>query len=278
MNTYASSPEYDHERALAARRARPAAQQIDIDQVAPRITWDQLYAYLLANFEQGEHVTIVGTTGTGKSHLALAIAEIRAYVIVIACKPKDPLIDSAVAHGYHLNQKDELDIEYVDGRPLHPRIIYWPRLGERARRKLPNHKVLAAEKAHQKPRVGSAIGYIRNEGHWCLVVDEGTWVCKSLRLQGDIDDALIQFRSIDASIVILGQRPSWMGQFVMSQPTHLFLFQTSHSEDRKALGDISGVDTKAVREIVGTLDHEAHEFLYIDTSTRKMFRSVAPPR
>lgn len=260
---------------LTGRRKAP---EIDPQVAAPFVEWAWLYSYLRRQFLQGEHVTIVGTTGTGKSHLALAIAEIRSYVIVIACKPDDPLIVDATRHGYWLCPTDKLEIPYTDGRPLHPRVIYWPRLGERDRRKLPQHLVLQAEKRHQRPRVGAAIGYVRNEKHWCLVIDEGTWVCKSLRLQGDIDDALIQFRSLNASIVILGQRPSWMGQFVMSQPTHLFLFQTSHGDDRKALGDISGVDTKIVREIVGNLDHTRHEFLYINTRTREMFRSIAPPR
>lgn len=262
----------------STRSRRPRVEPVDPQVAAPFVTWDWLYGYLRREFKQGDHVTIVGTTGTGKSHLALAVAEIRAYVIVIACKPDDPLIVDAVSHGYWLNQTDHLEIPYSDGRPLHPRVVYWPRLSERTRRKVPQHLVLAAEKRHQKPRVGAAIGYVRNEKRWCLVIDEGTWVCKSLRLQGDVDDALIQFRSLNASLVILGQRPSWMGQFVMSQPTHLFLFQTSHADDRKALGDISGVDTKVVREIVGRLDHVRHEFLYINTSTRQMFRSIAPPR
>lgn len=259
-------------------RRRQALSEHDLAAAAPFVEWPWLYSYLGREFHQGDHVTIVGTTGTGKTHLALAVAEIRGYVILIACKPDDPLIKDAVAHGYWLNPTDKLEVPYVDNRPLHRRVIYWPRLSESERRKIPQHLILQTEKRHQRPRVGAAIGYVRNNKHWCIVVDEGTWVCKSLRLQGDIDDALIQFRTLNASLIILGQRPSWMGQFVMSQPTHLFLFQTSHAEDRKSLGDISGVDTQIVRELVGRLDHQRHEFLYINTNTRQMFRSVAPPR
>lgn len=240
--------------------------------------WAQLYSYLTVEFKQGDHVAIIGPTGAGKTHVAFPLAELRRQSIVVACKPHDPLVVDALAHGYWLNETDKLEIPYSDGRPLHRRVIYWPRLGERTRRKLPQERILAAEKAHQKPRVGSAIGYVRNEGHWCLVMDEGTWVCRDLGLQRDIDSALFQFRTLNSSVIILGQRPSWMGRYVLSSPTHLFLFSTNDRNDRKALGDIGGVDSKLVAEIVGRLDFDAHEFLYIDTRRRRMFRSVAPAR
>lgn len=257
---------------------RRRVEPVDVDLAAPFMPWPQMYAYLRREFAQGDHVAIIGPTGTGKTHIALEVAEIRSYVIVVACKPKDPLISDAMSRGYWLNQDDQLLVEYVDGRPLHPKIIYWPQLGERARRKLPQQAVLRAEKAHQKPRVGAAIGYVRNEGHWTLVIDEGTWVCRDLNLQRDIDSALFQFRSLNSSVIILGQRPSWMGRYVLSSPTHLFLFNTNDGDDRKALGNVSGVDTRLVADLVGSLDHDAHECLYIDTRRRQMFRTVAPAR
>lgn len=260
-----------------SRRARELSEA-ELDQAAPFRPWPALYGYLRREFAQGDHVAIIGPTGTGKTHIALEVAEIRSYVIVVACKPRDPLIEDAMARGYWLNQTDHLEIPYTDGRPLHPKVVYWPRLGERTRRKLPQQHVLAAEKAHQKPRVGAAIGYVRNEGHWCLIIDEGTWVCRDLNLQRDVDSALFQFRTLNASVIILGQRPSWMGRYVLSSPTHLFLFNTNDTNDKKALGEISGVDTKLVERIVSRLSHRAHECLYINTRTREMFRTVAPAR
>jgi hypothetical protein len=247
---------------------------------APFVRWPELQTYLEQQFRQGDHVAILGPTGSGKTHIAFDVAAIRGYVIVVACKPDDPLIDDALTHGYYLIPTDQLNkgIEYVDGRPLHPRVIYWPRLGERARRKLPEHAVLAAERAHQRPRIGGALGFVRNEKKWTLMLDEGTWICRDLGLQRDVDSAMTQFRSIEASVIILGQRPSWMGRYVLSQPTHLFLFNTNDRDDRKALGEISGVDTALVRDLVGNLSFDRHEVLYIDTRNRRMYRTIAPPR
>lgn len=264
---------------------RTKQPQPDPDVAAPFVPWSEFIAYLKGKdendqprFQQGDHVAIIGPTGTGKTHIALEIAELRTYVLVVACKPRDPLIEDTRKRGYHLLPGNKLEVPYTDGKPVYPRIVYWPRLGEQGSKAAGHVNILRAEKAMQKPAVAGAIGYVRRNGHWCLVLDEGTWVCRDLNLQRDVDSALFQFRTLKASVIVLGQRPSWMGRYVLSQPSHIFLFQTADTNDRKALGDISGVDTKLVQELVRNLSHKEHHALYINTRTREMFRTVAPPR
>jgi hypothetical protein len=251
--------------------------QPDLDALAPFTPWPRVASYLRAEWKQGEHFAILGPTGSGKTFAALEVAEIRTYVIVVACKPRDPLITDALARGYWLIPTDRLEVPYSDGRPLHPRVVYWPRLSERQRRSLPDSQVLRAERSMQRPRVQAAIGYVRNAGHWALVLDETTWVCRDLRLQEDVDSALFSFRSLDSSIILLAQRPSWVGRFALSSPRFLILFQTNDDNDRKALGEISSVDTNAVRAIVGELDFKRHECLLIDTYARTMARTIVEP-
>jgi energy-coupling factor transporter ATP-binding protein EcfA2 len=262
----------------SSRRRVVDAHELELE--APFVPWSTMYAHLRREFRQGDHVAIIGPTGSGKTHIAFPVAELRSHTIVVACKPRDELVQDALGRGYYLIPTDTLKqgIEYVDGRALHPRVVYWPRLGERAWRGLPEEAVLQAEKAHQRPRVGAALGYVRKQGKWSIMLDEGTWVCRDLGLQRDVDSALFQFRSLRSSIIILGQRPSWMGRYVLSSPTHLFLFNTNDGDDRKALGNVSGVDSKLVAELVARLSFERHEVLYIDTRRREMFRTVAPPR
>ena len=258
--------------------------RLDPDVEAPFIPWDEMIGYLQGagpdgnqRFQQGDHVAIIGPTGTGKTHIALEIAEIRTYVMVVACKPRDPLIEEATKRGYYLIPGNKLEVPYADGVPHHKKVIYWPRLG-RGKKPLPTSELLRAERGLQKPLIGGAIGYVRKNGKWCLIIDEGTWVCRDLNLQRDIDSALTQFRTLQASVVILGQRPAWMGRYVLSQPQHLFLFQTSNGEDLKSLGDISGTDTKVVQHLVRNLDADRHEALYISTRERKLMRTIARPR
>src|SRR5512142_7809 len=105
--------------------------ELDLDSAAPRVSWAQLHAYLRRNFAQGDHVSILGPTGTGKTHIALELAELRDYSLVIATKPHDPLIEETLRRGYYRVSTEELrkGVDHVDGRPLHRRMVYWPQLG-----------------------------------------------------------------------------------------------------------------------------------------------------
>lgn len=250
----------------------------------PFVEWDEVYRKLSGpeGFLQGEHVTIIGPTGGGKTHIALEVAEIRKYVLFIACKPEDPLIDDLQSHGYFLINK--MEIPYVQDRqskkiiPAYNRVVYWPRLSSDHVSRLKPDKVLYEEKKMQRPAVQSAIGYVRKNKHWCLILDESTWICRDLMLQRDVDSALFTFRTLNASIILCMQRPKWAGQYALSQPTHLFLFQTAHKDDAKALGDITGVNHDEVVYNVARLDHSRHEVLYVNTRTHEMMRTIAPPR
>ena len=252
----------------------------------PFTPWDSFATFLADSpdgFKQGDHVTIIGPTGTGKTHIALELAELRDYVIFVACKPADPLIaDLVVVRQYWLTGKMEVPYyEYPAGSgryiPAFNRVVFWPRLSPETIKRLKPEDVLRAEKNMQKPAVGGAIGYVRKNEKWCLILDEATWVARDLGLQRELDSALFQFRTLEASLILCGQRPAWMGQYALSQPTHLFLFQTSHHNDIKALGDISGVNYERVIETVANLDHRKHEVLYVNTRTREMTRTIAPP-
>jgi hypothetical protein len=202
-------------------------------------------------------------------------------VLFIACKPQDELIDELRHEGYHVTS--QLEIPYAEtssGRyePVYKRVVFWPRLNPEVAKKMRPDQLLPAEKAMQKPAVAGALGYVRKNGAWCLVLDESTWVCRDLGLQREVDSALFQFRTLKASLILCGQRPKWAGQYVLSMPTHLFLFQTSHIEDSKSLGDITGVNSRTVADTVQNLDWASHEVLYVNTRTREMYRTIAPPR
>jgi ABC-type multidrug transport system fused ATPase/permease subunit len=77
-----------------AARRRP---QTNYD--VPFVGWSELQAHLAENWQQGQHVAIIGKTGSGKSHLALQLLDIKPFVIIIATKRYDPLLDEA-AKGY----------------------------------------------------------------------------------------------------------------------------------------------------------------------------------
>ena len=70
--------------------------------------WSTVQAELERSWEQGQHVTIAAPTGHGKTHLALALADLSRYVLVLATKRRDELVAGLQAHGWKIVG------EYVD--------------------------------------------------------------------------------------------------------------------------------------------------------------------
>lgn len=241
------------------------------EEVAPFLPWEQVYAKLRADFRQGDHVTVIGPTGAGKTHIALQVAELRTYVLFLACKRRDPLIADLRQRGYY--ETSVMEVPYVDGKPVHTRVVYWPRFSAKETKDDADREREMQSKAMRK-----AFAYAHKNGGWALVIDEGTWVCRDLKLQRVADAAWFQGRTDNVSVIMCAQRPAWVGQYALSMADHLFLFQTAHKEDAKSLRDIAGVDGDTVRAIVQSLDRKNHEVLYISPREGTMIRTTAPPR
>src|SRR6516162_6060466 len=70
--------------------------------VPPFVGWSSLERHLATNWRPGQHVTLIGKTGSGKTHIALSLMELRSYVIFAATKRRDPLVSYMAAHGFHV--------------------------------------------------------------------------------------------------------------------------------------------------------------------------------
>src|SRR5665811_2389635 len=71
------------------QRSRSQNRQL---QAPPRVPWSTLQSELARNWKQGQHITIAAPAGHGKTHLALALAELSRFVLVLATKRRDPLV------------------------------------------------------------------------------------------------------------------------------------------------------------------------------------------
>jgi energy-coupling factor transporter ATP-binding protein EcfA2 len=227
----------------------------------PRIEWD---AFLAEHFtwRQGEHVTLIGPTGAGKTTLALALLPLRDYVIAFGTKPQDKTLDSLVKHdGWKL-------VRTWDAMPnavrTTLRVVFWPRF------KTP------ADQPAQAYEIGQAMNNAFTQGSWCLFVDELWYMDHVLGLKRMIEALWTQGRSIGLSIVAGTQRPAHVSLLAYDQATHVFFWRDNDERNLKRISGMNGLNARLIRETVSGLDR--HAVLYVNTRTGAMVVTKSPPR
>lgn len=227
-------------------------------QNVPTISWD---AFVGSYFEwnQGEHLTAIGPTGSGKTTLSMALLPLRRYVIATGTKPKDPTLDKLKnERGYvQIRKWQKLSAE------LYPKRLLWP----------DSTDLHSAQK--QREVFMDAFSYIYREGSWCLYIDE-LWVfIHHLKMEKEIKTFLQQSRSNNISLLLLTQRPAFVPLECYDQSTHLFFARDNDESNLKRISGISWLSAKTVRETVASL--ERFQWLYINTKTGELIKTTPPP-
>jgi hypothetical protein len=229
----------------------------------PTIKWeDFLYELSQGEFRwrQGEHVTLIGNTGCGKTTMALNILPIRKYFVAFGTKPVSESLDRMIKQ-LHMTRISEWPTKTQADKL--PRRMLWPPIRNRMER---------AKLRGILDRAFDAIFY--REGSWCVYVDELPELSQTLKLNDWITTYLRQGREIGISFVTAMQRPKFVPLDVYTNSTHLFFWQEKDWSNLERISAISSVDTRIVAEVVTTLDK--YEFLYINTRTGDMVRGMTP--
>lgn len=224
----------------------------------PEISWDDFLAFYF-DWKQGEHVTLIGPTGRGKTTLALAILPQREYVMAIATKQRDPVLYQLESRGYQrvTNIRDTPPKEAI------PRIVL--------EAKLPKG---AESVKDQRAQVKEALAFVYIQGGWCVYLDEVRYVTDFLKLGDDVELLWQQGRSAGISVVAAAQRPAWIPLSAFSMATHLFLWRTSDERDLERIGALGAFDSRVIAREVATLGR--HSVLYVNTVEGILVRTQAP--
>jgi len=240
---------------------RPGRSSLDWDAitstVAPRVPWSDFLNEI--EWEQGEHLGLVGPTGQGKTTLLMELLGRRDYIAIFATKPKDITMEALVVSGGYVKMErwENIPADKV------PRRVIWPN----ARR------LDAAEK--QRAVFQKAFDRIYAEGGWCTVVDEGFYVAEILKLKQAMRTYWTQGRTLGISFVVATQRPAWVPLEMYDGCTHLFVWRTQEEAALRRLASLGGnAETYVTRYLVTHL--EKHQCLYINTRTGQMMRTRAP--
>ncbi len=252
-----TTPDEFAERRKAFIEKRRAVIQADLDEIAPRLEWQDFFDNVF-DWDQGQHVALIGPTDSGKTTLALAILPIRKYIVVLATKPKDSTLKAfGRDNGFRRFEKwPELDAD------LSPRRIIWP------------DATNLYSAIGQRREFKSAMMQIYREGGWCLYLDELWFVIHHLKLELEVRTFLQQARSNNISLVIATQRPAYVPLEVYDQSQHIFFWRDNDERNLSRISGISWLNSNHVKQLVANLAR--HEVLYIHVPTGRMCRTIAP--
>ncbi len=197
-------------------------------------------------WRQGEHVSILGHTGSGKTTLALRLLDQRRYVVALANKTKDDTLGPLVRRGGGWTKITSWPPS-IPPR-FAPKVVVWPR-----------PRSLAEAKAVQADTFYDVLDGVYLGGGWTIFVDEAYYVSNTLGLADYLKLLWQQGRSAGTSMVTCSQRPAFVPLEMYSEATHLFAFSLRDKTAIKRMAEVGGpVLARSVEEL------DEHEFAHFD--------------
>lgn len=198
--------------------------------------WQAFAEFYYHHHRPGEHVSIVGPTGSGKSVLGVCLAQIDgahkaankrpAAVTIFETKPRDRTM-SALKWPIVRGPK-----EWPPGYGKE-HVIVWP-------------KVSDPRGAAQKKRalIEPIMREIYLEGGQTVYIDEAAYFEEPLPdgmgLRSLMSEYWTSARSLDLSLIAATQRPRRVSRAMWSEPAWVFIFRLRDLDDLKRVGEIAG--------------------------------------
>jgi hypothetical protein len=215
--------------------------------------WQDFLTFM--DWGQGEHVTLIGHTGSGKTELSVKLLEQRRYVVFLGTKSQDSTQTALKGMGYRVvNDSTGIEVDVA------PHIIVRPDF---------NKKLSAKEvKVDHQELFRETIMRVYRQGGWTLDIDETRYITEFLGLRDECMLCWLQGRSKDISVLAATQRPRFVPLEAYDSASHLFFWRSTDLENVKRVGELAGINREVVTRIVARLPK--HDVLYVDTRTGRM--------
>lgn len=214
-----------------------------------RLPWSE--AKEAIGWRQGEHITIVGPTGQGKTTMALDLLLERAYPLVFATKTKDDTLSKwARAHRFPISRTWPLPTT---------RGILWPRP--------PGHSLFR----EQAKVFNTAFSSVYEQGGYAVLIDELFYMTKKLGMADWLETLWTQGRSHGISVIGCVQRPTHIPLLAYDQATHIVMFRDADEVNIKRLGGLGHWNRNQIMQAVGRLPK--YEAIVLNTREGQMIQT-----
>lgn len=211
-------------------------------QAPTTVSWTEFQC--LFHWEQGQHLTLLGPTGYGKSTTTRLLLPCRDYVVFFATKRKDKLYDELKREGFEEQKafKPELSNRILLKPPIDP-----------------------DDETKQRAEFSQTITEVYWQGGWTIVWDEAVYVADYLKLEKKMSFMWQQARSHFISIVAGTQRPAFIPLYAYDQPTHFFFWKMKLDKDVQRVARLGGLDIGGMMQTIRSLPK--YTFLYYNKDT-----------
>lgn len=205
------------------------------------LKWDDFLLWFRANWKPGQHMALVGPTGTGKTTTMVGILPQRKYVLALDPKGGDSTLSALEKVGF-------VRSSWPPSRQIRQQI----EKGEPARLIVGSHVQGTEDMAKVRKEMALALRDAFNERGWTVYIDELQIVTDRnlMKLSASVERNLIAARDRKVSMVMSFQRPANVPRSAAEMSTWFMVLYTRDRDTVDRLAEMAGRPTAEMRGMV----------------------------
>jgi hypothetical protein len=220
--------------------------------------WGEFRPWFDQLWSAGEHVALVGMTGSGKTTLARQLLTMRDFVVVLGTKSRDDSLYGPLEREGFVRKTKWNPWQWEESGERY--VIFAPPL-ELSDDPSPRETLEA--QAEQSEAFRAALVQVFKAGGWTVYCDEVRYLSDDLGLARELNLLWLQGRSLGVTVMAATQRPRAVPLNTFEQAIWTFLWRVSDRDDRRRASEFTGMLAPVIFEAAARLPR--NEFLCVNS-------------